>query len=188
MGVINKADLVHNIVHEGLHAAVGGEHNLPRPRGGSNGPSLEEEREGFRVGNAAATALGLPPENTVPQVGSYNVSPNPAYPLLFPGLAPPGTPPPTVPTPAPAPVPAPAPDATDGDKQVGSLPLDALGDPAKGYCSNTASGWDCDGPPGVALVCDSQSLGDNACALAENDLASPCSFSGGGWMCDETPP
>ena len=55
LGVIKKADLVHNIIHEGFHAAVGGAYNVEKPSG-ARGASLEEERAGLarRQGGAGS--------------------------------------------------------------------------------------------------------------------------------------
>jgi subtilisin family serine protease len=76
LGVILKADLVHNLANEGLHAYHAGAFNV----GGR--ASLEEERDSTRSGNAAAAALGLPPALERPGEG-YGGTSNPDYVPLF---------------------------------------------------------------------------------------------------------
>lgn len=216
MGVINKADLVHNLVHEGLHAAIAGKMNVPTPKGGDMAASIEEEQEGFRVGNAAAAALGLPPESTVPQSGSYNAGSNPAYVPIFPTLVPAagggkaaavnpagsrtGVTPSAASQPGSAAGSTPgggtpegaAPDDTtpdSGEDRQGSGLLPSYNsDPASGFCSNSGAGLACDGAPNFALNCDESSLAANRCTLAGTGIKDPCSFIEGVWLCDVMPP
>jgi len=61
LGTVRKADLVHTIFHEGLHAVQGGSQNVAKPGSTERASSTEEENDGFAAGNEAATALGLPP-------------------------------------------------------------------------------------------------------------------------------
>ena len=77
MGVVKKEDLVHTIIHEGLHALNGGNFNVAKPNGGT-GASLEEENDGFKAGDEACTAMGLPTTGGSAGKG-YNAGSNPAY-------------------------------------------------------------------------------------------------------------
>lgn len=78
LGVARKADLVHTIFHEGLHAVQGGGQNVARPDGTGNASSTEEENDGFKAGNEAATAMGLPASTDTAGAG-YGRGSNPGY-------------------------------------------------------------------------------------------------------------
>ena len=78
LGVAKKSELVHVLIHEGLHATQAGEFNVDKPVGGGRGASLEEERDGANAGNEACRALGYPTTEGDPGKG-YNAGPNPAY-------------------------------------------------------------------------------------------------------------
>lgn len=191
MGVISKADLVHNLVHEGLHATIAGSQDVPQPRGGAAGASIEEEREGFRVGNAAARALGLPEESADPQPSAYNSGSNPAYKPFFPTLVPGAAGAPAK-TPAAgskaATTPAPATTPVPGSSSSSSMVPTYNNAPASGFCANEGSGLACDGAPNFALVCDEATTGGASCTLEGTGLTNPCAFENGHWTCDEMPP
>ena len=82
MGVVRKDDLAHTLPHEGLHAHHAGAYNIP-----DEGASNQEERDGFRAGNMAAEALGLPAQTDKPSYGGSN----PDYEPLFPPEEPPSS-------------------------------------------------------------------------------------------------
>jgi subtilisin family serine protease len=171
MGVINKADFVHNLAHEGFHASLSGKYNTATKDGKSRSACLEEEQEGFRVGNAAARALGLPEDTTTPGA-SYGGCSNPGYPTQFPQLVP-------------------GQEATDPTrappKKTSALPVRKT-DEELGYCLMDGSVWRCQGVPEYALACDASQLGGRECSPQGTGLRSPCSFGKGGWTCATMPP
>lgn len=71
--VISKADLVHNLIHEGLHATLQGKYNV------DGKACLEEEIDAFNAGNEAAAAMGVPLSTDRPQKGGYDAASNPDY-------------------------------------------------------------------------------------------------------------
>lgn len=187
MGVINKSDLVHSIVHEGLHAVHGGAFNVKQLRGSSRASSIEEEVEAFRVGDAAQSALGLTPSGTVPNARGYNRGSSPAYVPLFPTLVPAagGTAPAGGGTTAPPGSGGNAP-APSGDNSTGFLLPEFNGFPAEGYCSSDGSGFDCTGSPNFALACDA-GMDSGSCTLSGTELSDPCTYDAGGWNCTSMP-
>ena len=77
LGVAKKEDLVHSLIHEGLHATQSGQFNVAKPNGGT-GACLEEEQDAFKAGDEACTALGLPVTGGSAGKG-YNAGSNPGY-------------------------------------------------------------------------------------------------------------
>ena len=77
LGVMKKEDLVHSLIHEGLHATQEGKFNAAKPNGGT-GACLEEEQDAFKAGDEACTALGLPVTGGTAGKG-YNAGSNTGY-------------------------------------------------------------------------------------------------------------
>ncbi len=171
--MVNKADFVHNLIHEGFHATVSGRYNTATQSGG-RGASLEEEEEGFRVGNAAARALGLPEDTTAPGA-NYGGGSNPAYPIQFPELVPGQEA--KDPTRAPAAAP----------KQTSALPSQQP-DTRPGFCQGQGSTFRCEGVPQYALACEPARLAAGACTIEGTGLKAPCSLGEVGWTCAAPPP
>jgi hypothetical protein len=175
MGVANKADFVHGLIHEGFHASLAGQYNVANSAG-QRGACLQEEQEGFRVGNAAARALGLPEDKTTAGAG-YNAGCNTKYQIQFTDLDPDNKKA-IDPTRA-------APKAADKPTRTSALPNAKPGD--QGYCRLEGPGLQCEGAPGYALACDPAQSAGRECSLQGTKLAAPCSFGASGWMCAASP-
>lgn len=176
MGVVRKSDFVHNLMHEGMHALVSGQYNTP-DKNGAMAASLEEEQEGFRVGNAADRALGLPEDTTTPGA-NYGGGSNPAYRIQFPQLVPGQEA--TDPTRM-------QPKAGATPKRVSALPKQGSGT-EPGFCRSEGPAFRCDGTPNYALACDAARLGGRACSIEGTGLRAPCSLGETGWECAAMPP
>jgi len=176
MGVLNKADFVHNLTHEGFHGSLEGKYNTTNSTGGISG-CLEEEQEGFRVGNAAARALGLPEDSTIPGA-NYGGGSNPAYPIKFTELDPNNK---TAIDPTRTP-----PKAADKPTKTSALPTAKPAD-GTGYCRLENGGLNCEGTPGYALACDPAQSTGQACAIPGKNVSAPCAFGASGWMCAKPP-
>ncbi len=218
LGVVNKADFVHTIIHEGFHAYQNGTYNTDKPDGSGRAACLEEEQEGFRVGNAAARALGLA-EDTTTVGASYGGCSNPNYNTLFPelvagqeakdptknpqattGIRRPGPTPQPAPAPTPtptpsssAPAPKPTPKPSPGPRpSPAPTPLGVLlpdgVEPERNFCQNTGFGMGCEGIPNYALACDIDQLNGNGCTLAGTGLPIQCDMNAEGWQCSAMPP
>lgn len=169
MGVIHKGDFVHNLAHEGLHAHLGGKYNTATTDGKSRGACLEEEVEGFRVGNAAARALGLPEDTTTPGA-NYGGGRNLNYPTQFPQLQP-------------------GQESTDPTRKTptktSAVPTQTLSE--QGFCRVEGTRLNCQGTPGYALACATPQHNAGECSLQGTGLKAPCTFGASGWACT-TPP
>lgn len=73
MAVVERAELIKSLVHEGLHAVQGGTYRV------GESVSLEEEQDAFNAENEAARALGLPETHGDPGSAYPDAAPNPAY-------------------------------------------------------------------------------------------------------------
>jgi subtilisin family serine protease len=174
MGVISKADFVHALTHEGLHASLSGKYNTETKDGKSRGACLEEEVEGFRVGNAAARALGLPEDSTTPGA-NYGGGSNSNYPTQFPQLVPGQE--------STDPTRKPAPKTNTAPTKTSALPTQTLSN--EGYCFMEGSSLRCEGTnPGFALSLDAAA---RATLPQISGLRAPCSFGASGWMCTTAP-
>lgn len=180
LGVLNKADFVHSIIHEGFHAYLGGQYNTAKTSGGK-GACYEEELEGFRVGNAAARALGLPEDGTV--VGpNYGGCSNPNYKTQFSELVPGQEAKDPTRTAAPATKPA-----SGKPKETSAVPQSAE-QSERGFCRSVDGGLQCEGTPNYALACADTEMSGNGCSLENTSLSTNCAMDGGTWACSNIPP